>query len=157
MPEFTGRKIEPPIYPGLLRVREEPQVHSESLEIVVPYTSDEMTARVMQAAASMTHGLNATLKLVAVYIAPYPAELRCPAAFQEHFAARLTGLAQQARLPFSVQLVVARDRNAGFRHALRPHSAILLGSAKRIWRTPEEKLARSLKCEGHLVSLLHFS
>ena len=143
--------------PGLLRVREKPLEHSGSLEIVVPYTGHQITARVMQAAAAMAHGLNATLKLLAIYVAPYPADLRCPAAIVEHMVARLTELAGQAGAPSSVQLVVARDRDTGYRHALRPHSAILMGSAKRLWRTREEKLARKLTREGHLVSLLHFT
>lgn len=143
--------------PGFLRVREAIPAHSGNLEIVVPYTSEEMTGRVMRAAASMAYGLNAILKLIAVYVAPFPAELRCPASVEEHFVSRLAQLARQAGVPASVQLVIARDRDAGFRQALQPHSAILLGSDKRLWRTREEKLARKLTREGHLVSLLHFT
>lgn len=141
---------------GLLRVHEEPQVHSGSLEIIVPHTSDKMTARVMQAAASMAHGLNASLKLIAVYVAPYPAELRCPVAVGKLLGDRLARLVGQAGMPASVQLIVARDRDIAFRDALHSCSTVLLGSAKRMWRTREEKLARELTQEGHLVSVLHF-
>lgn len=143
--------------PGLLRVREPASAHFGKLEIVVPYTSDELTGRVMHAAASMAHGLNAILKLVAVYVVPFPAELRCPASVEEYFVSRLAQLARQAGAPATVELVVARDHHTGFRHALLPHSAVLLGSARRLWRTREEKLAGSLIREGHLVSLLHFN
>lgn len=112
--------------------------------------------KVVQKAVALAIGLNATLKLVAVYIAPYPADLSCPAAMQEHLTALLTEIAERTDLPSSVQIVVARDRDAGFRHILRPESAVLLGSFRRLWRTREEKLARALAREGHHVSLLHF-
>jgi hypothetical protein len=137
-------------------VPERPEQSAGSLEIVVPYTDPEVTVKVVQKAVALAIGLNATLKLVAVYIAPYPADLSCPAAMQEHLTALLTEIAERTDLPSSVQIVVARDRDAGFRHILRPESAVLLGSFRRLWRTREEKLARALAREGHHVSLLHF-
>jgi hypothetical protein len=142
--------------PGSLRVPEGPEQAPGSLEIVVPYTGPETTAKVVEKAAALAIGLNAMLKLIAVYVAPYPADLSCPAAMQEHLTARLGEIAERTSLPSSVQIVVARDRDAGFRHVLRPESAVLLGSPKRFWRTREEKLARALAREGHHVSLLHF-
>lgn len=127
-----------------------------TLEIVVPYTGPEITARVVERAAALTAGLNVILKFVAVYVAPYPSELRCPAAMEQHLTTRLTDLAGRTSLPSCVHLVVSRDRAEGFRRILRPGSAVLLGSRKRLWRTREEKLARELTREGHHVSLIHF-
>jgi hypothetical protein len=129
---------------------------SGSLEIVVPYTDPEVTAKVVEKAAALAIGLNAIVKLVAVYVAPYPADLNCPTAMQEHLTSRLSEIAERTNLPSSMQIVVARDRDAGFRHILRPESAVLLGSFRRLWRTREERLARELVREGHHVSLLHF-
>jgi hypothetical protein len=156
VPEFIDPNAELHLDPELLRVREESLVHSGSLEIVVPYTSDEMAAKVMLPATTMTRGLDATLKLVAVYVAPYPAELRCPAPMERHLTARLTDLASRTSLPACIHIVVSRDRGEGFRQILRPGSAVLLGSRKRFWRTREEKLARALTRQGHHVSLIHF-
>jgi len=127
-----------------------------TLEVVVPYTSPEMTEKVVERAAALSAGLNVLLKLVAVYVAPYPAELRCPAAMEQHLTARLTELGERTSLPSCVHLVVSRDRVEGFRQVLRPGSAVLLGSRKRFWRTREEKLARELTRLGHYVSLIHF-
>ncbi len=126
------------------------------LEIVVPYTGPKNTAGVVERAATLTPGLNATLKFVAVYVAPYPAELRCPSGVERHLTARLTELAGCTSLPSRVDLVVARDRSEGYRRILRPGSLVLLGSRKRLWRTREERLARELTRQGHHVSLLHF-
>ena len=143
------------IDPGSIWVPETAQ-HEGSFEIVVPYTDLKITPKVVEKAAALAKGLNAVLKLVAVYVAPYPADLSCPTSVTEHLISRLTESAEKTTLPASVHLVVARDRDAGFAHALRPASAILLGSPRRLWRTREEKLARKLARAGHHVSLLHF-
>jgi len=127
-----------------------------TFEVVVPYTGLEITASVVEQAAAFAAGLNVTLKLVAVYVAPYPADLRCPAAIEEHLTARLTELAERTSLPSSVQLIISRDRNDGLRQVLQPASTVLLGTRKRWWRTREERLARDLARQGHHVSLLHF-
>ena len=139
-----------------LRVIETPPEHAGSLEVVVLCTVTGRAAGLVEKAAALANGLNVTLRLVAVYVAPYPADLRCPLAIEEHLTARLTQLAEQTDLPSAVHLVVARDRDAGFRSALRPASVVLLGTARRPWHTREEKLARELTREGHHVSLLHF-
>lgn len=127
-----------------------------AFEVVVPYSGREVTAQVMSRAAAFAAGLNVTLKLVAVYVAPYPAELRCPLAMQEHLGARLAELAQRTSLPSSAHLIVSRDRKEGLLQALAPASAVLLGSPKRWWSTREERLARALRRQGHHVFLLHF-
>ncbi|MDE3159116.1 MAG: hypothetical protein KGM92_10140 [Acidobacteriota bacterium] len=110
----------------------------------------------MERAAVLAAGLNVALKLVAVYVAPYPADLDCPAATKEHLTSRLTELRERSTLPSSVELVVARDRSEGLRQVLPPGSTVLLGSRRRWWRTPEERLARALTHQGHRVSLIHF-
>lgn len=129
---------------------------ARTLEIVVPYIGSELTGRVMERAAVLAAGLNVALKLVAVYVAPYPADLDCPAATKEHLTSRLTELRERSSLPSSVELVVARDRSEGLRQVLPPGSTVLLGSRRRWWRTPEERLARALTHQGHRVSLIHF-
>lgn len=127
------------------------------LEVVVPYTTPEITARVVESAAALTAGLDVKLKFVAVYVAPYPAELRCPAAMEQHLTARLTELAERTTLPSCLHLVVSRDRSEGFRETLRPGSVVLMGSCKRPCGTREERLARDLNRQGHHVSLLYFN
>lgn len=143
--------------PGSIQVFEPPRHAAGSLEIVVPYTGLEITARVVEKAATLCTGLNATLKLVAVYVAPYPADLVCPAAMEEHLRDCLTKIAGCTRLPSNLQIVVARNRDEGFRFVLRPASAVLIGTVKRPWRTREERLAAELAREGHHVSLLQLN
>lgn len=156
VPEHMDKRGAFDMNPRSIRVPEAAGPLAGSLEIVVPYTGAELTAKVVERAASLAWGLNAMLNLVAVYVAPYPSDLACPASMRDHMTARLTEIAARTTLPSTVHLVVARDRDAGFRHVLRPASAVLLGSRHRPWRTREERLARELAREGHHVSLLHF-
>jgi hypothetical protein len=102
-----------------------------TFEVVVPYIGSELTGRVMERAAVLAAGVNVVLKLVAVYVAPYPADLECPAAMQEHLTSRLTELRDRSTLPSSVQLVVARDRGEALCRVLPPVSTVLLGSRRR--------------------------
>ena len=125
-----------------------------AFEVAVPYTGAEVTAQVVSRAAAFAAGLSVTLKLVAVYVAPYPADLRCPLAMQEHLSARLSELARRTKLASSVHLIVSRDRTEGLLRCLGPGSAVLLGSPKRWWRTREERLAMALRRQGHHVFLL---
>ena len=150
-----GRIGELHLNPGSLRISERPEQAAE-LEVVVPYVGDEITARVVDRAGELAAGLNATLHLIAIYVAPYPTELRFPATIKQHLTTHLTDLAERCALPARVDLVVARDREEGFRQVVRPGSAVLLGTRRHWWQTREERLARALAREGHRVSLLHF-
>ena len=62
----------------------EPDCHpcGGTFEVVVPYIGSELTGRAMERAAVLAAGLNVVLRLVAVYVAPYPADLDCPAAMR---------------------------------------------------------------------------
>ena len=128
---------------------------SEDLEIVVPFTEWSLADAVLKRAAALTAGLHARLVLIAVHTIPYPAQFGCPTSVHAHLVGQLTDLASRCPLPIQPHVVLARSRDEGFRHLLNPNSTILVGSRKHWWRTPEEKLARSLARDGHRVALLH--
>ena len=64
-------------------------------------------------------------------------------------------LASRCTLPVSAEVVLARSREEGFRHALKPSATVLVGARRRPWRTAEEKLARALVRDGRQVVLMH--
>jgi hypothetical protein len=66
VPGQIARKSGLPIDAGFRRVRDASQEHAGNLEIVVPYTGRDLTAKVMTAAVAMAQGLNASIQLVAV-------------------------------------------------------------------------------------------
>lgn len=153
--EKMKRNGELPLKSQWLRVAET-QKHAGTLDVVVPFTTPEITAKVVKRAAEFASGLNASLKLIAVWVIPYPAELRFPTATQDHLTNQLSGLARQSELPVTIELVAARGRDEGYCCALPQASTVLLGIRKHWWRTREERLARALAHQGHCVSLVHF-
>jgi hypothetical protein len=127
------------------------------LEIVIPYTEPSVTAEVLRRVPALAGGLNAQIALIAVHTLPYPLPFVCPALVHAHLVEQLTDLAGRCALPVHPQVVLARDRSEGFRYVLKPSSTVLVGSRKHLWRTQEEKLARSLAHDGHKVVLVHIT
>jgi hypothetical protein len=124
------------------------------IEIVVPFTEWAVTEAVMKRAAAFTAKLNATVTLLAVHTVPYPMPFGCPAAVHAYLVEQLIDLASRCPLPVNPQVVLARSREEGFQHALKPESTVLLGTRKRLWKTGEERLAASLAQQGHRVALV---
>jgi hypothetical protein len=127
------------------------------LELVVPYTEPEATAAALERASVLTAGLNARVLLIAVHTLPYPVPFVCPSLVHAHLVEQLMDLATHCALAVQPQVVLSRDRMEGFRFALKPGSTVLLASRHHIWRTQEEKLARALASDGHIVSLLRIA
>jgi hypothetical protein len=128
---------------------------SGELELVVPYTDPALTRALLRKAAALTAGLEARISLVAVHAVPFPADLRFPTSEHAFLVDQLIELADECPLPVAPQVVLARSREEGFRHALRPESTVLVGTHRHFWPTSEERLARMLVYDGHKVALLH--
>jgi hypothetical protein len=127
------------------------------LELVVPYVGPEVTRVVLDRAAVLTAGLNARIALVAVQALPYPSQFVCPTAIHAYLVDHLTELAEHCPIRVESNIVLARSREEGFRHALKTASTVLVGTPRRFWHTSEERLARMLAADGHNVALLHIS
>jgi hypothetical protein len=138
------------IEPGALE-----QASDAKLELVVPYTVPEMTQAVLERAESLTAGLNARISLVAVHCVPYATTFGCPSSTHAFLVERMVELSAGCRLPVQAQVVLARSRDEGLQYVLQPGSTVLLGSRRRRWRTPEERLARKLAGDGNKVVLIY--
>jgi len=125
------------------------------VEIVIAYTESSVTPALLKRAAELTCGLNARVTLLAVHTVPYPASFASATASHAHLVGELVDLAQESPIPVTPQVVMARGREEGFRHILKPESTVLVGTRKHLWQTAEERLALSLAREGHKVALLH--
>jgi hypothetical protein len=125
------------------------------IELVVPFTDPPTTRAVLERARVMTAGLNARITLVAIHSLPYPSPFTCPTATHAFLVDQLLELANGCPMPVVSQVVLARSREDGFRHALPAESTVLVGTRKHVWRTAEERLARMLAADGHKVILLH--
>jgi hypothetical protein len=129
---------------------------SGELELTVPFTEPDLARALLRKAVALTAGLQARICLVAVHAVPFPADFRCHASTHTFLVEQLTELAAECLLPVNPLVVLARSREEGFRYALRPESTVLVGTYRHLWRTSEERLARTLVSDGHKVSLLHF-
>jgi hypothetical protein len=128
---------------------------SGELELVVPYTDPSLARALLRKAVALTAGLQARVSLVAVHAVPFPADFRCPTSTHAFLVNQLMELAAECPLPVNPQVVLARSRDEGFRYALRAESTVLVGTYRHLWRTSEERLARTLVSDGHKVALLH--
>jgi hypothetical protein len=130
-------------------------VFAGELELVVPFTDPESTRMVLERVRTLTAGLNVRIMLVAIHSLPYPSAFTCPTATHAFLVDQLLELANACPMPVASQVVLARSREDGFRHALKAESTVLVGTRKHMWRTSEERLAKMLVADGHKVILLH--
>jgi hypothetical protein len=137
--------------PGAIAPRE----GSAEIELVVTHTDPLITAAVLKRAAGLVKGLNAKVLLVAVHTVPFPAPFESAAASHAYVVGQLIALASESPLPVEPHVVLARDREDGFRYILKPESTVLVGTREHLWRTPEGRLAQALASAGHKVALLH--
>jgi hypothetical protein len=144
---------------GELRIDPRSLADSEApaIELAVLYTEPELAESLLRHAVALTAGLDARVHLVAVHAVPYPRDFECPASAHAHLVQSLMELANQSPLVVNPVVVLARSREEGFHYALHPESTVLVGSRRSVWRTAEEKLARSLARDGHKVALVHIA
>lgn len=128
---------------------------SKAIEIVIPYTEWPLGSAALDRAAVLAARLSATVRLLAVHTVPYPAPFGCPALAHAYFVEKLVDLASRSTLTVRPQVILARSRIEGFRAAMEPESTVLLAARRRLWKTPEDRLAALLADEGHKVALFY--
>jgi hypothetical protein len=124
------------------------------LQLVIPYTTPELTQAALKSAAIFAHNLEATVRLLHVHVLPYPRPLDQPDVSSEHLENKLADAAGQCPLPVRAEVVYARDRQEAFRQLLPPGSLVLIATRTRWWPTAQQRLAHSLSRAGHSVALL---
>jgi hypothetical protein len=145
-----------------LAVREQKQIGSEviehvqrqaELDLVVPFTTPELTRAALDAANGMGAGLKATVRLVKVQVVPYPLDLNQSPVYIDFLKSQLARF--HSELPIAGEVRLARELEPGLLGTLGPDSIVVLASGKRLWRTRNERLAESLRRAGHIVVLVY--
>ena len=126
--------------------------HEAELDLVVPFTTPELTRVALDAANRMGGGLNATLRLVKVQVVPFPLDLDQSPVYIDFLKDQLTHF--QSELPVVGEIRLAREFEAGLLGTLGRDSVVILAAPKRPWRTRNERLAASLRRTGHKVVLV---
>jgi hypothetical protein len=118
------------------------------LDLVVPYTTPELTQTALRAAGRLGAGLDSAIRLVKVQVVPFPLDLRHSPVPVEFLEAQL----EKFGVPSEIRL--AREMEQGLRSTLRYKSLVVLASKKRPWRTRTERLAASLRHAGYTVVMV---
>lgn len=124
------------------------------LEVAVVYTEVKQTLAALRAAGRLARGLRARIHLVVPQVIPYPAPLEQPL-IENGFAARkFKTIAEESAIETRVDICLCRDWEAGVLQCVQPRSIVVVGTAKRWWRSGRERrLARTLRKRGHVILL----
>jgi hypothetical protein len=124
------------------------------LSIVVPYTTPELTKAALKHSASLSAGLNATIRLIDAQVVPVQRPLNEPPVNREFSVKRLREIAEEAGMTVQVEVIYTRDRMECFRRTVGAGSLIVITAGIPLWPTVEKKLARSLLKAGYDVVLV---
>src|ERR1700691_2712988 len=105
--------------------------HEAELDLVVPFTTPELTRVALDAANRMGGGLNATLRLVKVQVVPFPLDLDQSPVYIDFLKDQLTHF--QSELPVAGEIRLARELEAGVLGTLGRDSVVILATRKRPW------------------------
>lgn len=140
--------------PTLTFVEQAPR--TAELDLVIPFTTPELTRAAIKAANRMGVGLNAALRLVRVQVVPFALDLNRPPVFIDFLKEQLAGF--ESSLPMAGEVRLARDFEDGLKGALGPDSVVILATKRRpripMWRTSAERLSRSLRRSGYRTVLV---
>ena len=130
----------------------EPALQTAELDLVIPFTTPELTRAAISAANRMGAGLNAALRLVRVQVVPFELDLNRSPVFIDFLKEQLAGF--ESALPISGEVRLARDFEDGLKGTLGPDSVVILATKRRPWRTSTERLSRSLRRSGYKTVLI---
>jgi hypothetical protein len=121
------------------------------LEVSVVFTSVDATLGALKEAGKLAGNLGACITIVVPQVVPYPLPLTNPPVLADFNERRLRVLAAGCRVETRVAIYLCRDAWEALQSVLKPHSLIVVGTRKRRWPTPEQRLARKLRSLGHEV------
>jgi len=134
---------------SVARVTAQAEFTRPDLEIVVPFTTPQLTRAALREAERLSAGLRAHVHLIKVQVVPYPLDLRHSPVSLDFLRDQL--MAMPCDLPAIVDIHFARDTHPALTAAMKPGAVIVLTSKRRPWRTREERLAAQLRRAGHEV------
>jgi len=126
-----------------------------ALQINVVVTDPVETRAALRAAAELSADLSADIDLVVPQVVPFPLSLRSPSVPPGFLLRQLRELASSAAVDPGIRVYLCRDRAETLLEVLAPHSLVIIGGSKRKrwFRADSERLARTLRKNGHQVIL----
>jgi hypothetical protein len=125
-----------------------------SLEITVVFTTVRGTIAALKRAGHLACDLGTHIRLLIPQLVPYPLPLEKPPVPPAFRARKFWTLCARGLVDTRIEIQLCRDRRECLRQALPAESLVVLGGAKRLWPTQEQRLARELQRAGHSVLLV---
>jgi hypothetical protein len=122
------------------------------LDLVVPFTTPDLTRAALKAASQMGAGLGASVRLVKVQCVPYPLDLNQSPVHLDFLQEQMSSF--RSALPLTEEILLAREFEQGLEDTLHENSVVVLSFRKRPWRTRNERLAANLQRHGRKVIIL---
>ncbi len=140
--------MRPQIASAQAQIQVNPAV-SAQIELVVPFTTPDLTRAALTTAEQFSIGLNAAVRLIKVLVVPFPNELEYPAIAIPFLREQLGSF--ECTLPVKPELHLAREEQTAILRLMHADSVVLIASKKRPWQTREERLAAALRKAGTRV------
>ena len=123
-----------------------------ALDLVVPFTTPDLTLSALHAANRLGHGLHAAIRMVRIQVVPFPLDLKRPPVLMDFMKEQMRKLA--STLPVRCEVRLGRDFTEGLESSINEHSLVVLATRRRPWRTRTEQMAAALRRAGHTVIMV---
>src|SRR5258706_8546422 len=112
---------------------------TDPLDIVVPYTTAELTRLALMKAAELSLEVPSRIRIVRVQRVPFPLQLQEPPVAVDVLREQTEKVARGLRAA-EIDIILARDAEETLLNALTPNSIIVIAGYTRRWPTHEDRL-----------------
>ena len=139
---------------ALIMERREAVAGTDLLDIVVPYTTPQLTRLALKKAEELASEIPSRIRILRMQRVPFPLDLRHPQVSLSILREQTRQVARGIRTE-EIMIYLTRDAEETLLKALRPDSVLVIASHKRVWRTAEESLKRLCTRHGHQVAMVY--
>jgi hypothetical protein len=125
---------------------------STRLDLVVPFTTPDLTQAALDAATGFGKQPDAVVRLVKIRLIPYPPDLSSSPVPVQFLEEQLKSLS--SGLPTDCEIRFARDAEQVLVGAPHEDSVVIPATRRRLWRTHTERLAAKLRKAGYRVPMV---
>lgn len=124
------------------------------LDIVVPYTTPELTRLALAKAAELSSQVPSSIRIVRMQRVPFPLELNQPPISVDVLREQTREIANGTPVA-EIVIYLTREPEETLLNALQPGSILVIASKRRWWRTSQERLKRVCARHGHEVAFIY--
>jgi hypothetical protein len=130
--------------------------NSRSGEMIsVIFTGTRETLKALEKASELAKPLSADISIIVVQVVPFPLSLDTPPISIETVLRGFEACIRQFSEKIRVFIYLCRDEMDGFKRALKSDRPVVIGTAKSLLPTREERLAQNLRHAGYDVILVN--